>query len=54
MDTIISVVVAGLVIGMGIMMIRYASFINRGPQQEDRIKNREEDEADHSSNNQKE
>jgi len=46
MDTILTVVVIGLVIGMVILMFGYAGFIHQGPPQSPKDKNPEEDRPD--------
>ncbi len=46
MDTILIVVVIGLVIGMVVLMFRYAGFIHQGPPANRKDESSEEDRAD--------
>ncbi len=50
MDLIIVVVVIGILIGMVVLMIRYARFIHQGPAPDNRNENQGEDETDTPSN----
>ena len=50
MDLIIIVVVIGVLIGMVVLMFRYAGFIHQGPSPDNRDENQAEDETDHPSN----
>ena len=46
MDTILIVVVIGIVIGMMVLMFRYAGFIHQGPSANRKDETPEEDRAD--------
>ncbi|MCH7500324.1 MAG: hypothetical protein IH886_09990 [Nitrospinae bacterium] len=46
MDTIITVVGIGLLIGMVVLMFGYAGFIHQGPPKSPKDKTQEEDRAD--------
>lgn len=50
MDLIIIVVVIGVLIGMVVLMFRYAGFIHQGPAPDNRDKKQREDETDNPSN----
>ena len=52
MDLIIVVVVIGVLIGMVVLMFRYARFIHQGPAPDNRNENQGEDETDNRNENQ--
>ncbi len=54
MDTILTVVGIGLLIGMVVLMFGYAGFIHQGPPQSPKDKTPEEDRADPPSREDKE
>jgi len=49
MDTILTVVAIGLLIGMVVLMFGYAGFIHQGPPKSPKDENPEEDRADPAS-----